>query len=191
VLLPTQGPINLVLGNNIPRDTDISAALTGDTQHDATFLQAMEHLWEFNTNRQASFDPIGDHMPFKGGLTRVWLAYVHQHPFRYVGEILSKMLEWFFPRGNMMLFLSLASLAGIAFLVPQRGRRAGWILVVLIAAYSLPPILSYFEGRHRKVIIPEMMSLSALGIWSISRAARGKTAPAADHQDSFSLRRAA
>jgi 4-amino-4-deoxy-L-arabinose transferase-like glycosyltransferase len=161
----TQGPVNLVLGNNIPRATDITFALTGEATHDRRLRAAMEHLYEFQTNPAAAFDvfPPESNAHMGPALTRVWLAYVAQHPGHYLGQVLCRAWSWFFPGWHVVSLLSLFAVGAFVFSGRGEDGLGWWILVGATAAQSLPFWLAYFEPRHRAVVLPEMVILSVLG----------------------------
>jgi hypothetical protein len=161
----TQGPVNLVLGNNIPRDTDITFALTGEPAHDRWLRRAMEHLYDFENNPAAVFDvfPPESNARMGPALTRVWLAYVVQHPGHYLGQVLGRAWSWFFSGWHIVTVLSLFAVAGIGCCARGEDCLAWWTLVGATVAQSLPFWLAYFEPRHRAVVLPELVVLAVLG----------------------------
>jgi hypothetical protein len=164
VLWPTEGPVTAVLGNEIPRGTDITWALTGEPVNDAALTRAMEHLWDFKSNPAAAYDvcPPQDQVWMSRALTRVFLVYVWRHPGRYAGQVLARAREWFFPDRNIILVYSLLALLALGSLFRN---ASSWSTVFfLVACYSGPFLLVYFEGRHRVVILPELILLAVAGI---------------------------
>ena len=55
---PTEGAVTLVLGSNIPRNTNIDWGFSGSPDHDNLLRLGMERLWEFDRNPSACYDPF-------------------------------------------------------------------------------------------------------------------------------------
>jgi 4-amino-4-deoxy-L-arabinose transferase-like glycosyltransferase len=170
VLTPTEGAITMVLGNNIPRGTDISSAYTGVPADDALLRRGMEHLWEFDNNPAASYDVFDppDNARMHHALVRVWLAYVARHPGHYARQVLARAWFWFFPNWNVASLLSACAFLGVG-LRAQRRDAAWWALVFAFAVYSLPFLIAYFEPRHRAVVLPELCVLALVGLADLLR----------------------
>jgi hypothetical protein len=166
MLTPTEGAVTMVLGNNVPRDTNIGWAFTGSPGHDELLRQGMEKLWEFDHNRLASYDPFSpeDNARMAPALVRVWLAYVAQHPGHFLTQLLARVWHWFLPGWHVASVLSVLALAGFGFLVRGKGNRAWWTVWMATAAYSAPFWIAYFEPRHRAVILPELTALALFGV---------------------------
>ena len=58
VLTPTEGAVTMVLGSNIPRNTNIASAFSGSPEHDNLLRLGMERLWDFEHNPSACYDPF-------------------------------------------------------------------------------------------------------------------------------------
>jgi hypothetical protein len=175
IVTPTEGAVTMVLGNNVPRDTNIEWAFSGSHGHDELLRQGMEKLWEFDHNRLASYDPFlpADNARMAPALMRVWLAYVAQHPRHFLTQVLGRLWHWFFPGWHVASVLSLFVLAGFGFLIRGRAHRAWWTVWTLTAAYSAPFWIAYFEPRHRAVILPELTALALFGVGCWTRALGG------------------
>jgi hypothetical protein len=186
VLTPTQGAINLIAGNNLPRDTDLAFARTGVPEDDLLLRQGMEHLWEFDDNPAANFDvfPPRDNARMQGPLLRVWLAYVVQHPGHFLGQVLVKTRDWFFPGWlHAVSVFSLFAAVGLGAALRQGNRSPLWVLLYATGAYSSPFLIAYGEPRHRAVMLPALVVLAVVGGVSLlpdrARAlARKRTPPA-------------
>jgi hypothetical protein len=169
ILTPTEGPVTLVLGNNMPRDTDIASALTGVAARDQLFRQGLDRLLEFDHNPSATYDPFapGDNARMSGPLLRVWIAYVMQHPTHYLHQAAARTWSWFFSGWHIVSLLSAFALVGVAILVRDGRNPACWSLYLNVAAYSLPFWIAYFEPRHRAVILPELTVLAFFALASL------------------------
>jgi hypothetical protein len=169
VPLPTEGAITAVLGSNIPRGVGLRAALTGDRRLDRVLRRGLRRLWEFESNPRNCFDPFdaADNVHVTASLRRIWLTYVWRYPVTYLGQVTERAHRWFFPEWDQSVFpCALGAVAAIAIMIRRGGSRATWLVVFWIAAYSAPFLLIYFEPRHRMVIVPELVVLTA---WTAAR----------------------
>jgi hypothetical protein len=165
VLTPTEGAVTMVLGNNIPRDTNIGWAFTGSPGHDELLRQGMEKLWEFDHNELASYDPFlpQDNARMAPALMRVWLAYIAQHPGHFLRQVQRRVWHWFLPGWHVASILSILALVGLGFLVRGKANRDWRTVWMATVAYSAPFWIAYFEPRHRAVILPELTALALFG----------------------------
>jgi 4-amino-4-deoxy-L-arabinose transferase-like glycosyltransferase len=162
--LSTEGPINLVVGNNIPRDTDISKLLPKDPTRSEVLRAGMEHLWDFEHNPAANFDPFPDNAGMQPALARVWFTYLEQHPIHFLMQLLTKTRQWFFPGLHGMTICSCLAMAAICSSKKGTQKSMTGLLACLVIAYAIPCIISHFEGRHCKVVLPEMIVLAGAGM---------------------------
>ena len=128
----------MVLGSNIPRNTNISSAFSGSPEHDNLLRLGMERLWDFEHNPSACYDPVApqDNARMAPALLRVWLAYVTQHPGRFLAQLLARASRWFFPGWHVVSILSVLAFACSTFLFRGKGNSAWRTVWMLTIAYS-------------------------------------------------------
>ena len=95
-------------------------------------------------------------------LLRVWLAYVTQHPGRFLAQLLARASRWFFPGWHVVSILSVLAFACSTFLFRGKGNSAWRTVWMLTIAYSAPFWIAYFEPRDCAVILPELTVLGLL-----------------------------
>lgn len=164
VMMATQGPIIIVLGNNIPRDIKLPPIDTGSPEKNKVFYAGLERLLDFENNPKAQFDAFPNHENYamQWPLMQVFYAYVQQYPGHFFGQLIRKTLRFFFPLQSGWMFSVWNLLAFIALVLLVRNKQLSkWSsLVFFIAVYATTVVFSFVTGRLRLIIMPEMMVMS-------------------------------
>jgi hypothetical protein len=164
VVMATQGPISIVVGNNIPRDIKLPPIDTGSPERNKIFYAGLERLLDFDNNPKAQFDVFPNHENYamQRPLMQVFYAYVRQYPGHFFGQLTRKTLRFFFPlqSGRIFLFWNLLAFVALVLLVRNKQLSKWSSLAFFIAVYAATVVFSYFTGRHRLVIMPEMLVMS-------------------------------
>ena len=170
-LTPTQGPINIIIGNNIPGNIELPKLSINPEYRRRVFYQGLARLLDFRRNPTATFDPFpgSENYHLQRPLLAVFFAYLHQRPGHFAGQLLRKTRQFFLPlrHDRFLGIITLAALLGIWWLW-RRQQLAGWsTIIALVVVYALPIIIAYFESRHRLAVQPQMALLAGYACFAL------------------------
>ena len=174
VMTPTQGPINIIIGNNVPATIDLPKLRITSDRSQRVFRQGLSRILDFQSNHRSTFDPFPDSENYhlQRPLLAVFFAYLRQRPGHFAGQLLSKARQFFLPlrHDRFISVITIAGLLGIWLLWRQRQLSRWSSVIALVAIYATPIIIAYFESRHRLVVQPQMLLLAGYACFCLTHA---------------------
>lgn len=166
IFLPTQGPFNAIIGNEIPLHTDLSNIGPSDPESFAMFQDGLSRIQNWSNNPKRTFHPYPNWFYPEANpyLCKALYKSFKENTKHHLIILSKKFYKFWFDREFWLYTIYL--LIGMTGLLMSKKGNLLLAPVLFLTMWCLPLVLVLFFQRHRIPMTPLIYSIFIMGVYS-------------------------